>query len=164
MKEMPIVEWQAEPNSFYTLMLIGIGFKSVNFRLTRWTTKHILNFFFCPDPDAPSRKNPIARSWQHWIVTNVPGSNVVDGQTISQYIGAGPPKDSGLHRYTFLLYKQSGKQDFNELTLGKSTRNRANFSATNFSDKHNLGNPIAGNVFQAQYDDYVPILYSELNR
>lgn len=61
-----------------------------------------------------------------------------------------------------MLYKQNGKHNFDEPILGKSTANRANFSVLKFSEKHNLGNPIAGNLFQAQYDDYVPILYSEL--
>ena len=25
------------------------------------------------DPDAPSRKNPTAAQWLHWLVVNIPG-------------------------------------------------------------------------------------------
>lgn len=32
-----------------------------------------------------------------------------------------------------------------------------------FAKKYNLGNPIAGNFYQAQYDDYVPILHAQLS-
>lgn len=32
------------------------------------------------------------------------------------------------------------------------------FSARKFAAKHNLGEPYAGNFFQATYDDFVPVL------
>ena len=37
---------------------------------------HIFHLIYCPamvDPDAPSRKNPRAAQWLHWIVINVDG-------------------------------------------------------------------------------------------
>lgn len=69
----------------------------------------------------------------------------------------------GLHRYVYLIYKQNGKIDFTEKRLtNTSGDDRACFSIAKFAEKYNLGNPIAGNLFQAQYDDYVPILYEQL--
>lgn len=82
---------------------------------------------------------------------------------MSEYIGAGPPKGTGLHRYVFLLYKQPSKLTFEERHLSnRSGEHRAKFSIRNFAAKYNLGNPIAGNMYQAEYDDYVPILYKQL--
>lgn len=88
-KEKPQVVWRAEPGSYYTLVKT--------------------------DPDAPSRVNPIFREIRHWTVVNIPGSAVGRGDEVVEYVGAGPPKDSGLHRYVFLVYKQpNGKIEYNE--------------------------------------------------
>lgn len=59
------------------------------------------------DPDAPSRDKPTFRSFKHWAVINIPGADVGKGDEITEYIGAGPPNGTGLHRYVFLIYKQS---------------------------------------------------------
>lgn len=71
--------------------------------------------------------------------------------------------DTGLHRYVFLVYKQNGKLTFDEIRLtDKSGDNRGGFKIAKFAEKYKLGNPIAGNFYQAKYDDYVPILYKQL--
>ncbi|KPJ07781.1 Phosphatidylethanolamine-binding protein-like F40A3.3 [Papilio machaon] len=51
-----------------------------------------------------------------------------------------------------------------DLSTGEvlSDKGRAKFSINNFATKYNLGIPIAGNFFQAKYDDYVPLLYKQL--
>lgn len=79
-KNKPQVVWPAEKDAYYTLVKT--------------------------DPDAPSRENPSYREFCHWIVMNIPGSAVEKGEEIFEYIGAGPPKGTGLHRYVFLVYKQ----------------------------------------------------------
>lgn len=76
-----------------------------------------ISFCFFLDPDAPSRKEPTYREWHHWLVGNIPGNNVDQGDVLSAYIGAGPPPDTGLHRYIFLIYKQNGKINFDEKRL-----------------------------------------------
>lgn len=44
----------------------------------------------------------------------------------------------------------------------RSAEKREKFSIAKFAVKYNLGNPVAGNFYQAQYDDYVPVLYKQL--
>lgn len=34
------------------------------------------------DPDAPSPTNPQARSWVHWLVVNVPGTQITGGSEL----------------------------------------------------------------------------------
>lgn len=115
------------------------------------------------DPDAPSRANPKMGEVRHWLVVNILGSDVKSGQHVTEYIGSGAPKDSGLHRYVFLLFKQTkGKQTFDLPSVSKnaiegrvSTKTRALITANHLK-------LVAGNFFLAQYDDYVPILMAQL--
>nr|XP_033321270.1 phosphatidylethanolamine-binding protein homolog F40A3.3-like isoform X2 [Megalopta genalis]XP_033321277.1 phosphatidylethanolamine-binding protein homolog F40A3.3-like isoform X2 [Megalopta genalis] len=136
-KDQPEISWDADANAYYTLCMT--------------------------DPDAPSRKDPKFREWHHWLVGNIPGADVSKGEVLSEYVGSGPPKGTGLHRYVFLLYKQSEKLKFDEKRLtNRSGDNRGLFSIRKFAAKYKLGDPIAGNMYQAEFDDYVPLLYKQL--
>ncbi|KAJ8917448.1 hypothetical protein NQ315_005495 [Exocentrus adspersus] len=134
--EAPDVQYEAEPNSFYSLIFT--------------------------DPDAPSRKNPIRREWHHWLVVNIPGDKVSEGEVLTEYVGSGPPEGSELHRYTFLLYKQPKKLSFDEARHSNTDPARGNFSTEKFAKKYNLGNPVAGNFYLAQFDESVPLLRKQL--
>lgn len=136
-KDQPTISWNGASDQFYTVAMT--------------------------DPDAPSRKEPKYREWHHWLVGNVPGENIAAGNVLSAYVGSGPPPETGLHRYVFLVYKQPGKLEFDEPKLtNTSGDNRALFSIFKFAEKYKLGEPVAGNFYQAEYDDYVPILYKQL--
>ncbi|KAF8783034.1 Phosphatidylethanolamine-binding protein 1 like protein [Argiope bruennichi] len=116
------------------------------------------------DPDAPSRKDPKYREWHHWLVVNIPETNISEGTVMSEYVGSGPPEGTGLHRYVFLMYEQPEKLNCDEKKLtNRSGDHRGNFKIANFAKKYNLGDPVAGNFYQAQWDDYVPKLYEQLS-
>lgn len=72
--------WPANPGACYTLVMV--------------------------DPDAPSPQNPTMRELRHWTVANIPGSAVGNGDEVVQFIGAGPPKGTGPHRYGILIFQQ----------------------------------------------------------
>lgn len=113
------------------------------------------------DPDAPSVINPEAREFLHWLVGNIPGGEVPAGDVLAEYVGSGPPKDTGLHRYVFLLYKQPGKLAFEEGKIDKTTaQGRGKFKVQRFTEKYKL-ELVALNVYQAEYDDYVPVLHKQ---
>lgn len=135
--EMPQVTYDAEAESFYTIIMT--------------------------DPDAPSRKDPKNREFIHWLVVNIKGGDVSKGKALAEYVGSGPPKDTGLHRYVFLVYKQPGNVEFDEHVIPKTDgKSRGKFSTKQFVTKHKLNNPIAGNFYVAQYDDSVPALHKQL--
>lgn len=137
-KDQPEVSWNADSNTLYTVVMT--------------------------DPDAPSRKDPTYREWHHWLVGNVPGKNISAGDVLSAYVGSGPPQGTGLHRYVFLVYKQDGKITFDEPRLPNNNGDgRGCFKIAAFAQKYKLGNPIAGNFYQAEWDDYVPKLYEQLS-
>lgn len=88
-KDPPQVKWEAEKGAYYTLVMV--------------------------DPDGPSRTDHTYREIRHWTVMNIPESSVEKGDEVIEYIGAGPPKMTGLHRYILLVYKQpNGKIDHKE--------------------------------------------------
>ena len=132
------VSWPTEPGALHTLCMT--------------------------DPDAPSRAEPTFREIKHWLVVNIPGTDIDKGTTVAEYIGSGPPLGTGLHRYVFLVYKQSGPLDVNGEVFACSTSRagRLKFSVRDFSLKYEMGQPIAGNFYQAQYDDYVPIMKARM--
>lgn len=137
-KEPPSVTWNAKADEFYTLCLT--------------------------DPDAPTRKEAKWREWHHWLVVNIPGNALGSGEVLSQYVGAGPPPNTGLHRYVFVLYRQPGKINATEPRLtNRSADGRGGFKVRSFASKYHLGNPVAVRFFQAQWDDYVPKLYEQLS-
>ncbi|XP_063628638.1 protein D3-like isoform X2 [Cydia splendana] len=136
-KEQPTVTYEADANAFYTLVFT--------------------------DPDNYDGPEPVYREWHHWLVGNIPGNNVASGEVLSGYIGSGPPEGTGIHRYVYILYKQPGKLSFDEPRLtNKSIDGRAAFSTKKFAEKYNLGAPVAGNFYRAQFDAYVPLLYKSL--
>lgn len=133
----PLVLFKADHTSFFTLLMV--------------------------DPDAPSRKNPFIRSYRHWLVVNIPGSDVHLGQTVSEYVGLGTPRGTGLHRYVFLLFRQPGVLRFDEpYSDSMEGRLRGGFSVRDFARKYHLGDPVAGNFFQGKYDESVPSLQAQL--
>ncbi|EFX88098.1 hypothetical protein DAPPUDRAFT_42659 [Daphnia pulex] len=129
-----------------------------------WPVEEGAHYTLCmTDPDAPSRNTPTFREWHHWLVVNIPGNDIKNGEVLSQYVGSGPPEGTGLHRYVFLAYKQPGPLTCDEPRLtNRSGKHRGKFSIRKFAEKYNLGQPIAGNVYQAKWDDYVPKLYEQL--
>ncbi|CAL8143638.1 unnamed protein product [Orchesella dallaii] len=137
-KNPPNITWNADSNKLYLL--------------------------YMADPDGPTRKDPIFREFIHWLVGNIPGTEISKGKIVAEFLASGPPKGAGLHRYTFLMYEQPNKLKFEEkLMSNRSVEGRGNFIIRNFAKKYNLGEPIAGNFFQAEWDDYVPTIHKYLN-
>ncbi|KAM4808475.1 phosphatidylethanolamine-binding protein 1-like [Rhinophrynus dorsalis] len=116
------------------------------------------------DPDAPSRKNPKFREWHHFLVVNMKGNDINSGCVLSDYVGSGPPKGTGLHRYVWLVYEQTELLKCDEQILcNRSGDHRGMFKVASFCKKYKLGTPVAGTCYQAEWDDYVPKLYEQLS-
>lgn len=117
------------------------------------------------DPDAPSRADPKFREWHHWWVGNIPGNKVSEGEELSQYVGSGPPPNTGLHRYVFVVLRQrGGKLSFADLPrlTNTSADGRGGSNLRKWIEEYDL-EPLALNFYQAEYDDYVPKLYKQLS-
>ncbi|KAL7293975.1 hypothetical protein TKK_0012554 [Trichogramma kaykai] len=136
-KDPPALAWFTVDNAYYTVAMV--------------------------DPDAPSASDPKMREMLHWLVANIPGGDLSKGEAIVEYVGSGPSKGTGLHRYVLLVYKQPEKLVIQEARVSKHERaGRPSFNIRNFANKYKLGEPISGNMFRAQYDDYVPTIHKQL--
>lgn len=64
---------------------------------------------------------------------------------------------------TLTVYKQpGGRLEYTDQKLGMTAGGRPSTKAADLAAKYNLGNPVAGNFCQAEWDDYVPKLYEKL--
>lgn len=124
------VSWSADGSSLYTLIMV--------------------------DPDAPSRDQPSLGEFIHWLVINIKDNDVSTGETITPYLGSMPPKDTGLHRYTFLVFEHSTPVKLHELVEKRlrsgTIADRVSFSTKNFIRQNTLGNPVAANMYVAQFE------------
>ena len=104
------------------------------------------------DPDAPSMADPKFRHYKHWVVVNIPANDVTAGQTLTAYIGAGPPKGTGFHRYVFLVYEQQQRFDTsNELIVANSSvKGRASFKVNDYAGVYN----VVGIIMFSDYNPY----------
>ncbi|KAF5480374.1 hypothetical protein F2P56_001130 [Juglans regia] len=95
------------------------------------------------DPDAPSPSDPYLREHLHWMVTDIPGTT--DASFGKETVGYETPKQVvGIHRYVFLLFKQSGRQTV------RTPATRDHFNTRRFSEENGLGLPVAAVYFNAQ--------------
>lgn len=42
----------------------------------------------------------------HWLIINIANNNILTSNTLIDYKGPAPPKGSGIHHYTFVLFEQ----------------------------------------------------------
>lgn len=128
------------------------------------------------DPDMPARTTPIAQKNQvlHWLMVNIPGVGV-GGRQLAPYIGSGPPPRTGVHRYTFLVFDEgTSPKDYTSVTpmdlvdIGKRVnwnfvQSGQPWTLRGFMDWAQMGLPIAGNFYQAQWDSWVDQLWKTFN-
>uniref|UniRef100_A0A1I8NFW2 Phosphatidylethanolamine-binding protein n=1 Tax=Musca domestica TaxID=7370 RepID=A0A1I8NFW2_MUSDO len=139
MVSVPIIDWpSADPNKYYSV------------------------YMGCPD--APDTKDPRWSEAIHWLVLNVPGNQVDKGELYCSYIGPFPPKNAGIMRYVYLVYEQPNKIDFDEKVIDPANgKAHMNYKIRKFAEKYELGAPIAGNLYRAQWDESVPGLHKSIN-
>ncbi|CRK92645.1 CLUMA_CG006196, isoform A [Clunio marinus] len=137
-KDEPTIEFKGDEGAFYALLMT--------------------------DPDAPSRMEPTAREFRHWLKVNIPSNDLNNGETIVQFAESGPPMHTGLHRYIFLLFKQiQGKSSFNlPFIPSRTIRGRISTSTKNLKESMNL-ELVAGNFFLAEYDEYVNNIHEQFS-
>ncbi|KAL9983780.1 hypothetical protein ACROYT_G006008 [Oculina patagonica] len=100
------------------------------------------------DPDAPSKDNAKCRSWLHWIVGNIKGDDLEEGNnsgdTFTDYNPPTPPEGSGPHRYFLFVFEQD-----QELDSDAKVDKRCHFSIDDYKEKYGL-KQVAMNMFKTE--------------
>ena len=127
----PSVRYEAKEGAFYTLMMV--------------------------DPDIPL-KDSVQDAWNHYMVVNVPGNKVEEGQVLADWIPPAPPKNTGVHHYIWLLLEQPKRLDFSDSPPLSATNFNRVFKFHDFVQKHGLR--AKGICFhKTQFDKDVEELY-----
>lgn len=130
-REKPSIKYEAKEGVFYTLMMV--------------------------DPDIPL-KDTDQDAWNHYTIVNVPGNNVEQGQVLADWIPPAPPKNTGVHRYIWVVFEQPQLLKVaDQPTLSSTDFNRViNFA--DFVSRYQL-KPKGLSFHQTQFDKDVAQLY-----
>lgn len=106
------------------------------------------------DPDAPN--HPKGTYYLHGIYANIKGSNLAQGDfskatVLSEYIGPGPPANTGEHRYMFLVYKHDDPELKLTKALTDQDRKRFNLAEWIKALEGPLCGPYAGAQFRSAF-------------
>uniref|UniRef100_V9KSM8 Large ribosomal subunit protein mL38 n=2 Tax=Callorhinchus milii TaxID=7868 RepID=V9KSM8_CALMI len=126
----PEVSFEAEAGSLWTLLLTN--------------------------PDGHLKEDE--SEYVHWLVGNIPGDSVREGDEICHYFPPFPAKGTGYHRFIFILFKQDERIDFKEDCRPSPCHNleRRTFTTFDFYKKHQgLMTPAGLAFFQCPWDESV---------
>jgi len=96
----------------------------------------------------------------HWLRVNIPASAFQNeyndgwaegsGESVVSYMGPAPPSETGLHRYIFLVFKQSGPVQVDQSAAKLIQRNNFDWHAW-VKQQHVQFELLEGNYFNAQH-------------
>lgn len=121
---------------------------------------HWTFIFANPDGNFIEKK----KEFLHWMIGNIPGSKIPEGQVLCEYLPPIPVQGTGFHRFIFCLLKQSGELDLSNYlnTKPRDIFNR-NFSLAEFLSKYRQDLTPAGLCFfQAAWDKSVTQTFIEI--
>lgn len=100
----------------------------------------------------------------HWLTGNIPGNQVDKGDQLTSFFPSAPPKNSGNHRYVFLLFRQRTKINFqgHEKISTFQMEGRDTFSTESFVESYKLGSPVAGNFYYASWDESCEEMFKQI--
>ncbi|KAK7115472.1 large ribosomal subunit protein mL38-like [Littorina saxatilis] len=133
----PFVDYESDPDTLWTLVMSS--------------------------PDADLQHND--KECLHWLVTNIPGSDVESGETLCDYLQPFPVRGAGYLRYIFLLYKQNKRIDFTSHKRSPNCKSltERTFSTLDFYRQHQDDiTPASVCFFQSQWDSSVKSIFHDV--
>eukprot|EP01116_Phalansterium_solitarium_P011080 TRINITY_DN26688_c0_g1_i1.p1 TRINITY_DN26688_c0_g1~~TRINITY_DN26688_c0_g1_i1.p1 ORF type:complete len:175 (-),score=39.42 TRINITY_DN26688_c0_g1_i1:323-847(-) len=105
------------------------------------------------DPDAPSHQNPTRAPIRHWLVGNIPGTDLAVGNvttsslTLTPYAGPQPSQGTGFHRYVLFVFQQPAPV----VKYAPLSSNRTNFDVDGFLDLYGIADKQISNFFDTEF-------------
>ena len=97
----------------------------------------------------------------HWMLINIPGTDIDKGQTIAEYNSPAPVQGTGPHRYVFVAMDQQLKNIEAKDIAGYVSKScgfdggRVGFDLEQFRKSFGMGEIVAANYFTVEYDGFV---------
>ncbi|WAR12381.1 RM38-like protein [Mya arenaria] len=126
-RSCPEVFYKSKEGKFYTLCLVA--------------------------PDSHLEENN--QEYLHWMVTNIPGNAVDQGDVLYKYMPVFPVHGTGTHRYVFLLYQHDARLDLSikPETTDSPNLNERTFNTQQFYINHMSSiTPVGLCFYQAEWD------------
>lgn len=98
----------------------------------------------------------------HWLIGNIPGSDVSRGEKLVDYIQPFPVRGTGAHRFVFVLFEQNKNIDYGYIKRPSPCTelvDRAHRTVDYFSDHRDDVTPVGLAFFQSEWDDSVRHVY-----
>ena len=92
--------------------------------------------------------NAVVGNRIHWLVINIPGDSIRNGETIFNYDGPHPPEGSGFHKYIFSIFKKTNKLKYN---FANGIKNRIINMKILINQLKLIENPIYTNYFKSTF-------------
>lgn len=147
--ELAVAECLVVPKSFREQISTVWYAPKVHFSAAHRNKRYVLVMV---DPDAPRRDNPTSAHWQHWLVADIQGASLWKGQikgtTLIDYRPPTPPRNSGFHRYQFMLFEQPADAKVTLTETEQACRGKWDLGA--FLHRAGLGAPVASLQFLTQ--------------
>jgi len=117
------------------------------------------------DPDAPDRATHAFREFVHFVVSDVTAESLAaggapQGTVVLDYLGAGCPCKSGLHRYVFLLFEQP--EGSTPASLAAAFEGRGGKKVCVAAKAAGLGPVVASTFFQSQWDVSIDAVHAAM--
>lgn len=136
-------------------------------------TKTPLFSIIMVDPDAPSAAIPTFRSFNHWTVVNITTSatsepnifqlNLSTADTLVDYVGCGPPWESGRHRYIFMIFEQNVEFSANDVASERTAlAGRGGFHPDEWFRSRGFSRVLNAHCFESEWDASVDALHAAL--
>lgn len=128
--EAPDVSFEAADNTLWTLLMTN--------------------------PDGHLLENDA--EYVHWMVGNIPGNRVGEGEVLVDYLAPFPARGTGYQRYVFVLFKQEGRITFDaeQQQLPCDSLSERTFRTLEFYKKlQDVITPVGLGFFQSRWDQSV---------
>ena len=90
----------------------------------------------------PAGRTPKYREWHRFLVVNLKGNDISSGTVLSDYVGSGPPKGTGLCYYIWLVYEQERPLKFDKCIHSDQSRDHyGKLKVASLCKMYDLGDP-----------------------
>ncbi|XP_065203017.1 protein D3-like [Planococcus citri] len=146
-QKQPELTWSFREKTYYTLCMIGM-------------TPNDLDVEFSGSSQAETSERPLMQQWEQWLVINIPGLHINEGNELAAYEPLPLPLENATDCYIFLIYEQTEKfEKFQDLMMTNTSGEDDYHSielARYFAETQRQTDPWAGSFFLVNGPGPVP--------